>query len=351
MDQHLRLLARVVSGDREAVANRAAAGSFSPDRFLRFLWDHSLAGHVCDLLEAGELLDRFPDPFPRKIRRSRQDQEEDCRRIIERIGTLADAFEEADVDVVFLKGPTLATRFYGGPTARRTLDVDLWVGPDAIEAAGRVLEAVGHRRRSRLPGRSRAARHFAHNVEYDGPGDIAVDLHWAFAAHPTYRIDYPAIRGRTERVTLEGRRLRVLAPPDVLLLLVLGVFADLQRGRLRVRHLVDALRVAESIDAATDWDGWLRDRAADGTARIAEAVLALVLDALECRVRLPALSAALGRTERSRLPDRTGILRLLARSERGLRNKLWTFRLYRGGPAAAGAWWLASLPVKWAVYR
>ncbi len=348
----LALLGRIIAGDAPGVLARVDAPSFRPDRFLEFLWDHSLAGHVCDLLEDRDLLDRFPDPFPSRIRRSRQDQEEECRRIIERVATLADAFEEAGVDVVFLKGPTLAQRFYGEPLARRTLDVDLWVpGSDGIEAAGAVLDATGHRRRSRLPARSGAARHFAHNVEYDGPDGIDVDLHWAFAAHFTYRIDYPAIAGRTGWTTLEGRRLRVLAPTDVLLLLVLGIFADLQRGRLRVRHLVDAMRVAGATDATADWDHWLRDRDVDGTGDIAAAVVALVLEALECRSRLPRLAGALDRWGPARLPDRAGILRLLARTEWGLRNKRWTFGLYRGGAPAAAAWWLASLPAKWAVYR
>jgi hypothetical protein len=50
-------------------------------------------------------------------------------------------------------------------------------------------------------------------------------------------------------------------------------------------------------------------------------------------------------------PPRAKILRLLSRTERGVANKLWAFRYFRGGPVVAALWWLASLPVKWAVYR
>jgi hypothetical protein len=132
---------------------------------------------------------------------------------------------------------------------------------------------------------------------------------------------------------------------------MLAVLRDTERGRLRAKLLIDLFMVLRSVDEKMDWPRFFSARRAEGLKNISMEVLDLTLDMLDCRDDLPGVAGSL-----EDLPGRSrqGLehgLRLIEGSHRVLRNKLWAFRLYRGGVVPALVWWAVSLPVKMAVFR
>jgi len=95
------------------------------------------------------------------------------------------AFEAAGVDLLFVKGLTLAQRAWGSIAFKMGWDIDVLVAPDAVEEAARLLEQAGYA--LKIPegaaARERLAfwhRHWKESV-WVAPSGIVVELHTALA--------------------------------------------------------------------------------------------------------------------------------------------------------------------------
>jgi hypothetical protein len=90
--------------------------------------------------------------------------------------TVHDLFERERVPHRFVKGATVAQRFYSHPGLRMSVDVDVLVEPRQLERAVAVLTAAGHVRLQRdpYPGFS---RRYAKSVSMRSDGGIEVDVH------------------------------------------------------------------------------------------------------------------------------------------------------------------------------
>jgi hypothetical protein len=87
-----------------------------------------------------------------------------------------DLFEHHDVPHRFVKGATVARRFYSHPGLRMSVDVDVLVEPRQLDRAVAVLAAAGHARLQRdpYPGFS---RRYAKSVSMRSRAGIEVDVH------------------------------------------------------------------------------------------------------------------------------------------------------------------------------
>ena len=103
--------------------------------------------------------------------------------------------------------------------------------------------------------------------------------------------------------------------------------------------------------ACLDWQRFFSARRAEGLERISMVTLDLTLSLLDCHDDLPRLASILQGATGMKRQNREHGLRLIEGSSRVVRNKLWAFRLYRGGTVPALAWWAVSLPVKMTVFR
>lgn len=120
------------------------------------------------------------------------------------------ALGAAQIQVVLLKGPALATWLYDDGTVRPYGDVDLLVAPDDHPRAERVLSALGFVRI--LPGRS--AREEVAYARGWTRGGTHVDLHralWGVGIEPARA--WPMLLAGTESLAVGGGNVTVLGPP------------------------------------------------------------------------------------------------------------------------------------------
>jgi hypothetical protein len=160
------------------------------------------------------------------------------------------------VDVIVLKGPTLAETLYPDPGLRPCSDLDLLVRPADRFRVDAALRGLGHRRV--------ADQHsWDFDVAYDGatvyetPGGVRIDLHWALLTEPRFvwNAGEREIWERSEAITVAGEPARGLGREDLVLYLA---------AHLAVHHTLAGLRrywevslLLERWAGALDWDSLL----------------------------------------------------------------------------------------------
>lgn len=344
LDAELQTVRDILHGDEAALSRFPEGDAVAAERFVGFAHHHRVAGFLYRKLLADGLLGRLPGPVTGKLESWYVDQADIAEDRLAEARTLASAFERAGMDVVFLKGAFLAIRYYDDWRDRFTWDTDLFIrGARDLARAREVVLEAGYVEQSRTLFGDRAMRWFTHDVEFERDG-LPLDVHWAFGNHYSFRIDYRRIWENRRRVELAGAKYSVLHREDELILTVLGILRDIERGRLRLKSCIDLVRMLPTLDAETDWKRFFQDRQAERLDAIVPEILAFALDLLGFRGRFHALEPYLPRAS-----DRTGrrsAVRRLRWSRYGLANKAWAFRLYRGGRLPSVGWWLLSQPIR-----
>ncbi len=123
---------------------------------------------------------------------------------------LAGAFEDRGVELVVLKGPTLAHTVYPDPSWRVYGDIDLMVRTRDWRLSVALLRELGYRRRLPEP-RPGFDERFGKAATHVGPNGLEVDLHRTLVLGPFgLWMDPEELMNRTETFTLGGRSLRGL---------------------------------------------------------------------------------------------------------------------------------------------
>jgi hypothetical protein len=184
------------------------------------------------------------------------------------------ALTQAGVRALVLKGPPMAAALYPAPELRPSLDVDLLVAPDDLDAAQRALESLGYQLLKDLPER---AGEFSHHRLFNAPGKVAVELH--HTASEWFQADFDARRmiARARTASLAGATMQVLGPVDELV--YLGVHAASHRFE-NAKWLFDLKLLLQTQPVA-----W---REVIDEARAAHVAAALGMALAEARARLRA---------------------------------------------------------------
>jgi hypothetical protein len=346
----LALLRAIVTGKGDTHALLAAEAPVL-DRFVDFTDRHRLSGHLYRVLEARGLLGHLPLTARERARAFYLRQWEKNERLARELGKLGALFEERGLDVLVLKGPLFAERYYGNLDARAISDLDLLLGANAgLRDVERLLLGEGYVRRSRTLLGQRLSRRFTHHFEYRH-GDIPVEVHWVLQQHFSFALDYPRLWRESEQVGFRGRRYRVLSPEYELVVHILALLTDLQVGKLTLKSFVDVYRILETAGSAIEWGAFFARRRQERILASSAHWLALLLDVLDCADQLPDLTRAL--TQLGRYPRQRGIGPADVLHSRRLDpgQKLSALRLYETSLAGALAWWVVSLPFRLAVYR
>lgn len=204
----------------------------------------------------------------------------------------AAALREAGIPVLLLKGVHLARFVYPEPALRTMADVDLMVPRDRLAQAEQVLLDLGYGPTPR-PDPVAFCAWSNHLAKLYLDGAPVVELHWTIE-RPTspFRIDLDGLWARSRPVELEGVEVRVLAPEDLLLHLVLHVSYHHGFERSALKALVDVDAVARGRGPGLDWailvqraNAWGASRFAYTTLRLANELLGTgvpgaILDAL-----------------------------------------------------------------------
>lgn len=166
----------------------------------------------------------IPAPLRARLDEQRAFEQLAGRRRSAALSEVAMALEAADVKAIMLKGPALGERLYPAHVLRPSTDLDVLVGPGALERAAACLEGLGYRLQEDLARVS--ARSFAHQLILLRPGSPMIELH--FRLHSEFGVDLPAseLAERARRHTLrDGTTVWILAPEDELLHLALHAAA------------------------------------------------------------------------------------------------------------------------------
>jgi hypothetical protein len=350
---YLPFVVGLTKRDPAAVSRLVSATDYKPADLLAFVYRNSIPGYLYVRLSELGQLDEFPDKMVEELERFHKERQlPTCRLLTDELMEVRERLESAGVDTVFIKGPFLAQRFYSDPTARLFWDIDVLVrGQIDVERCDDVLQGMGYLRKSiRLLG-YRLAMHFAHDFEYAREWR-RLDLHWRLGAHYSFRVDEERMWSSRETILLRDRPFAVLSEEYVLVLLLLALFNDSQRGKLRAKGMIDTYMVLASAYEKVDWQEFFACRAKEGILKISCTLLNLVLHAFDCRSEFPELATWLDRAADQIGPsDPERGFWLLQRSHGSLDNKFWSFRLYDSSLWKVLLWYAASQPIKQAVYR
>lgn len=179
---------------------------------------------------------------------------------------IVDAILAHGIDVVLVKGVTLAERYYGEIALRPIGDIDLLVRPEDAAACGLILSTCGY---TPLPGREKPTQWHAlvnRALAYRSDAGITIDVHWALASLPPYVTAFPQaeIWNSTENLDPAGPSARRLSTADELRFLCFHYAA--QHIDKRLIWLVDIAEILRTLPATWDWQQFVSDSIARGLA-------------------------------------------------------------------------------------
>ena len=128
-------------------------------------------------------------------------------------------FESHGINAVPFKGPTLALVAYKDIALRQFHDIDLLLRREDVLKAKALLISRGYMPDRQLA-RAQEAAYLKCDCEYNFKGSIYVELQWEIVTRNySFAINDDALRGRLERVEVEGVSLAALSPEDLLMML------------------------------------------------------------------------------------------------------------------------------------
>jgi len=338
----------LVLEDADAVTRALSDPATDVATFLRFAHQHRLAAFCYSTLHRLGLTRLLPPAMLTAMRVAALRERATAERLRAALLELRELLDGAEV--LFIKGPLFADRYYAGRDARTMNDLDILIRtPAELDRVEHRLFGAGFTRAFHLPFGRRLARHFAHHFEYRW-GRLQLDVHWALQTHVTFAIDDARIWETATSVAIEGRAFKTLSDEYELVLQIVGLLTDLQVGKLRLRSIVDIHQVVRTLDSGVDWDAFLARRKAEGLHRSTIYALALMLDVLACRHRFGSLAARLDPLRAHLPPTADGLRAILASRPLDASHKILALRLYDAPLWASAGWWAASLPVRLAVY-
>ena len=184
-----------------------------------------------------------------------------------------DAFEEAGVQSLLLKGPALVRLLYAGNESRGYSDIDLLVAPTDFEHAREALRALGYVRADEPFGIVDVAgiQHAELWAQSGKSGPLWVDLHWRLAGcNAPDHVVWDTLFARRTSIHLRGREAPVLGTAGLAFHLALHAghhgphdvkaLADLARGleRWELGIWRSAARIAAEAGAVAAFAAGLR---------------------------------------------------------------------------------------------
>jgi hypothetical protein len=166
------------------------------------------------------------------------------------------AFSQAGIRPVIVKGAALAYTVYPTPACRSMGDFDLWVLHDVMSKACATLESIGYQEKDkeRRPRAFQAARDGEIQFRQPGSEPQLIELHWGiFAGEWLYRVsrvDRAGIWQRLQTTELCGYPVYLLAPEDALIHLAIHLSINHQMSLHTLRSLVDIGLLAQQ---GMDW--------------------------------------------------------------------------------------------------
>ncbi|MBD3276644.1 MAG: hypothetical protein GF372_15115 [Candidatus Marinimicrobia bacterium] len=196
-------------------------------------------------------------------------------------------FQESSIDVLLLKGPTLAQRIYGDINLRKSNDIDIFISHEKIDTADQILSDMGYTQFSKIADLSSFGKRtflwIARQFPYKkNDGLFNLDVHTAIMP-PGYssQRDFNTYFERSDRIQIGSKILPVLGIED--LLEVLSYHGNKNRWE-KIKYFSDIAALIHS-NPNLDWEKLILHSRKTESRRIV--LQALFLANKVCNVRLP----------------------------------------------------------------
>lgn len=150
-----------------------------PDFYRHVMEDRQfdrVCSQICFFLKRQKRLDQLPSFFQDALNERFMGNVSASLLLKAQLKQLLGRFESLGIDVIPLKGPLFAEKYYGDLAARDSGDIDILIRPEQMDEAIKIIETMGF-----VPGRKYEPYHF-HRVFYKKmPGwsdELAIEVHW-----------------------------------------------------------------------------------------------------------------------------------------------------------------------------
>lgn len=177
----------------------------------------------------------------------------ECKALAEKFAAeleeLLQHFAERSIEVLPLKGPVLASAFYGGADLRMCNDLDLLVLPSEYNRAKVVLLNLGFT----------AGKADEYHCRFFR-GEIPVELHHGIAKNKFFLLDMDSIWSRSQPESFRGQPMRAMSEDDLILYLCSH---GLKHGFTRLVWILDIALGLNGLRRCSYMDVALRARQQD----------------------------------------------------------------------------------------
>src|SRR3990167_1599839 len=288
--QYLTLLNYIIKRDSESIEKFLESDDVDFDAFNKFIWDNQLAGNLYSVLINSKLRALFPDILIDKFKPSYLKQWTKNERLIREIEFLSDLFNKGGIEVIFLKGPFLAERFYGNIDRRAIADIDVLVKKDEIDNIDKLLKRNGFELKSIVFLDKSLSIYFTHHFEY-ARRDVDLELHWALSTHCSFNLNYSRIWQGKNNFEFRQKNYLVLSDEYELVFQILSIFKDIELGTIKLKSFADVYMILRFAYARMRWTEFFEQRRREGIFKITLNILDLFLALLNSREEFPEVSA------------------------------------------------------------
>lgn len=206
------------SNRRSEAVHRAARAPLDWDHFLRVVTRHRVTGLVSEALSTS--LFEAPDHVATEINSRAAGLVRENLALAAEAIRLQQLFSTASLPALFVKGSSLAILAYANLGLRESKDLDLFVSPDLLQDAIKLLESSGYRRVDPPASASDAQMQLLLRLRKDlmyfnSERDVYIELHWRLLLNP-YFMDEGSIVTSSRMVAITGTNtLRTLGREDL----------------------------------------------------------------------------------------------------------------------------------------
>ena len=137
---NLKLLSFILKKDPMNIEGYIEEGYFDFDSFKNFINDNQLSGNLYSALSSPRFKNLFPLGLTEYFKQSYIKQWLRNEQLIKEIERLSELFIKAGKEIIFLKGPFFAQRFYGDIDRRAISDLDILVNKKDVNPYKAILE-------------------------------------------------------------------------------------------------------------------------------------------------------------------------------------------------------------------
>jgi hypothetical protein len=211
-----------------------------------------------------------PEEVMNKMRKSFLISRVRCLRMEKQLDEIIKAFHNEEVQILVLKGPSLALSVYPDPALRPSSDLDLLVLSEQMSQARAILEELGYQNLGKRFEHSRdfySEETFLH--QKNARDNRAIELHWDLHAFSgiSREVKVEELFQRAVKIEKAGLTFETLHPVDALIHRAINM-AIWHNKDIRLIWIYDTALLAQRLKGSKDWEVLL-ERSVDWRARLA----------------------------------------------------------------------------------